>query len=295
MSCKLPVSPFVGLSTHSRYQPFCNLSKAKPRRQLKAGVSARQALEIVYCQAAVVHRQHAILCCMITECGCWPPGTKISVQVHQHLVLTCRQESKSATEQAPRHPPPPLQEAAESLSGRQTSDDGRVVRGSSKPSKDGTGGRFYFNVTGFPFPLGPLFARQTVRTEVMLPLTPWSCFVYTPIFVLLVDLPIMLVSSLPFAWQQSVMMQRKLRVTAQQAQGHSTATLAAFAAFSKNPVYASAKLGKKNELPLPSRLSLLMPLPQLSNGPCKNPEPKLCISYTSCIKASQRASAYRPS
>ncbi len=52
------------------------------------------------------------------------------------------------------------------MSGKQASDDGRVVRGSSKPLKDGTGGRFYFNVTGFP--LGPLFARQTVRTEVMI-------------------------------------------------------------------------------------------------------------------------------
>ncbi len=84
--------------------------------------------------------------------------------------MLCRDNSKSATEQPPRHPPLPLQEAAESLSGKQASDDGRVVRGSSKPLKDGTGGRFYFNVTGFPFPLGPLFARQTVRTEVMV----WS-------------------------------------------------------------------------------------------------------------------------
>lgn len=89
-------------------------------------------------------------------------------------VVSARDNSKSATEQTPRHPPLPLQEAAESLSGKQASDDGRVVRGSSKPLKDGTGGRFYFNVTGFPFPLGPLFARQTVRTEVE-PGTIW-CF-----------------------------------------------------------------------------------------------------------------------
>ncbi|KAL0048122.1 hypothetical protein WJX82_008210 [Trebouxia sp. C0006] len=88
--------------------------------------------------------------------------------------MLCREKSKSATEQPPRHPPLPLQEAAESLSGKQASDDGRVVRGSSKPLKDGTGGRFYINVTGFPFPLGPLFARQTVRTEVE-PGTIW-CF-----------------------------------------------------------------------------------------------------------------------
>lgn len=89
-------------------------------------------------------------------------------------VVSTRDKSKSATEQSPRHPPLPLQEAAESLLGKQASDDGRVERGSSKPLKDGTGGRFYFNVTGFPFPLGPLFARQTVRTEVE-PGTIW-CF-----------------------------------------------------------------------------------------------------------------------
>lgn len=52
------------------------------------------------------------------------------------------------------------------MSGKQPTDDGRVVRGSSKPKNDGAGGRFYFNITGFPFPLGPLFARQTVRSEV---------------------------------------------------------------------------------------------------------------------------------
>ena len=82
----------------------------------------------------------------------------------------CRQEQKSATEQPPRHPSPPLQEALDTLSGKRPADDGRVVRGSSRPAKDGAGGRLYLNVTGFPFPLGPLFARQTVRTEVRLPI-----------------------------------------------------------------------------------------------------------------------------
>jgi hypothetical protein len=27
-------------------------------------------------------------------------------------------------------------------------------------------GRFYFNFTGFPFPLGPFLNRRTIRTEV---------------------------------------------------------------------------------------------------------------------------------
>lgn len=44
--------------------------------------------------------------------------------------------------------------------------------GSSNSEQAGTGpssrrgSRFYFNFTGFPFPLGPFFERKTVRTEV---------------------------------------------------------------------------------------------------------------------------------
>ncbi len=30
-------------------------------------------------------------------------------------------------------------------------------------------GRFYFNITGFPFPLGPFLERRTIRKEVTLP------------------------------------------------------------------------------------------------------------------------------
>lgn len=30
----------------------------------------------------------------------------------------------------------------------------------------GSGGRFYLNFTGFPFPLGPFLNRRTIRTEV---------------------------------------------------------------------------------------------------------------------------------
>ena len=84
----------------------------------------------------------------------------------ENLTPSCSKEGKDATQQAPRHPPVPLKEAAESIAGKDTSDDGRVVEGDSRPRSDGFGGRFYFNLTGFPFPLGPLFARQTVRTEV---------------------------------------------------------------------------------------------------------------------------------
>ena len=48
----------------------------------------------------------------------------------------------------------------------------RTARGTrSQPSpqsasKQSNGSRFYFNFTGFPFPLGPFFERRTVRNEV---------------------------------------------------------------------------------------------------------------------------------
>ena len=83
------------------------------------------------------------------------------------LIVPCSKEGKDATKEAPRHPPIPPKEGAESLAGKDRADDGRVVEGDSRPRNDGFGGRFYLNLTGFPFPLGPLFARQTVRTEVM--------------------------------------------------------------------------------------------------------------------------------
>lgn len=37
---------------------------------------------------------------------------------------------------------------------------------SATTSKSSNGGRFYFNFTGFPFPLGPFLNRRTIRTEV---------------------------------------------------------------------------------------------------------------------------------
>lgn len=33
-------------------------------------------------------------------------------------------------------------------------------------ASDSGGGRFYFNITGFPFPLGPFLNRRTIRYEV---------------------------------------------------------------------------------------------------------------------------------
>lgn len=37
---------------------------------------------------------------------------------------------------------------------------------STRSGRKGRGSRFYFNLTGFPFPLGPFWERKTVRNEV---------------------------------------------------------------------------------------------------------------------------------
>lgn len=51
------------------------------------------------------------------------------------------------------------------LGGRTTSSGSSSEQAGSGPSSR-RGSRFYFNFTGFPFPLGPFFERKTVRTEV---------------------------------------------------------------------------------------------------------------------------------
>lgn len=55
-----------------------------------------------------------------------------------------------------------LKPSRKGWSGREV---GRLVVASSSTGADG-GGRFYINVTGFPFPLGPFLNRKTIRTEV---------------------------------------------------------------------------------------------------------------------------------
>ena len=109
--------------------------------------------------------------CLCEVSFLWPSQAVDNLVWHSALSDGCSKQQKDATKQAPRHPPLPLQEAAESLSGSQPKADGRVSQGRIKPRNDGLGGRFYLNVTGFPFPLGPVFARQTVRTEVQ----PHAC------------------------------------------------------------------------------------------------------------------------
>ena len=67
---------------------------------------------------------------------------------------------------ARRRAPSQLEEAAKSLAGAKPGDDGRVEVGRTQRGVAGQGGRFFLFFTGFPFPLGPLFSRQTVRYEV---------------------------------------------------------------------------------------------------------------------------------
>ena len=49
----------------------------------------------------------------------------------------------------------------------------RSRRGQNRPEQDSgkeenSKGRFYWNITGFPFPLGPLLKRRTIRYEVII-------------------------------------------------------------------------------------------------------------------------------
>ncbi len=51
--------------------------------------------------------------------------------------------------------------------GRQTGRGRNGQYGGGDEGKNaGKGSQFYLNFTGFPFPLGPIFKRPTVRTEV---------------------------------------------------------------------------------------------------------------------------------
>ena len=70
--------------------------------------------------------------------------------------------------------PSQLEEAAKRVAGKQPDDDGRVREGKSNQGPEARSGRFWPFITGFPFPLGPLLTRQTVRQEVCKAHTlPW--------------------------------------------------------------------------------------------------------------------------
>ena len=62
--------------------------------------------------------------------------------------------------------PSQLEEAAKRVAGKQPDDDGRVREGKSNQGPEARSRRFWPFITGFPFPLGPLLTRQTVRQEV---------------------------------------------------------------------------------------------------------------------------------
>ena len=52
------------------------------------------------------------------------------------------------------------------MAGKQPDDDGRVIEGRTLSGPEARQGRYWPFVTGFPFPLGPILTRQTVRHEV---------------------------------------------------------------------------------------------------------------------------------
>lgn len=66
----------------------------------------------------------------------------------------------------PCRSPSQLEEAAKTLIGANPESDGRVQQGDTGHGSDSSVGRFFSLITGFPFPLGPLLSRQTVRYEV---------------------------------------------------------------------------------------------------------------------------------
>jgi len=49
---------------------------------------------------------------------------------------------------------------------RKTTRGGAASQQVAQQQPDRRGSRFYFNITGFPFPIGPFFERRTVRNEV---------------------------------------------------------------------------------------------------------------------------------
>ena len=57
-------------------------------------------------------------------------------------------------------------ETGDSASGRRRGDLNSVRAMAVVEKKSAAPGRFYFNVTGFPFPLGPFLQRRTIRKEV---------------------------------------------------------------------------------------------------------------------------------
>lgn len=65
--------------------------------------------------------------------------------------------------------PSQLEEAAKRVARKQPDDDGRVIEGRTLAGPEARQGRYWPFVTGFPFPLGPILTRQTVRHEVSHP------------------------------------------------------------------------------------------------------------------------------
>ena len=56
--------------------------------------------------------------------------------------------------------------ARQTAAARRRQGSQQATRKGNEPSSKAAGSRFYWNITGFPFPLGPLLSRRTIRYEV---------------------------------------------------------------------------------------------------------------------------------
>lgn len=74
---------------------------------------------------------------------------------------TARQRGKATQKEATKQRRRSMGE--KSRTAKQTSGETRT---GGAHDKHGKPGRFYWNITGFPFPLGPLLSRRTIRYEV---------------------------------------------------------------------------------------------------------------------------------
>ncbi|CAL5224815.1 g7564 [Coccomyxa viridis] len=86
-------------------------------------------------------------------------------QIARQRGFQCAAEANKAPSQ--------LEEVAKRVAREQPDDDGRVIEGRTLSGPEARHGRYWPFITGFPFPLGPILTRQTVRHEVV-PDTIWT-------------------------------------------------------------------------------------------------------------------------
>ncbi|EIE23551.1 hypothetical protein COCSUDRAFT_28911 [Coccomyxa subellipsoidea C-169] len=94
------------------------------------------------------------------------PGFLHACPILPHMRFKSHRQSRLITRSQVNKSPSQLEQAAKSLTGQKPDSDGRVEQGDTGNGPGPNNGRFFSLVTGFPFPLGPLLSRQTIRNEV---------------------------------------------------------------------------------------------------------------------------------